>query len=167
MKTTTLSSICLSLLAVCILLLLSQPFSIQAQPPANMPGFTFSNVSGGHFGKSNLKQNTATVIILFSPDCEHCQQQAQWITKDAAKLKNVQLVWVSFHDNAEDIKAFGNKYLPGVKLPMVFLQDQNFDFDTFFGESNVPTILVYDSKGKFVKDFREETSVDKLTAFIR
>jgi thiol-disulfide isomerase/thioredoxin len=138
-----------------------------AQPTA-LPNFKFNAVSGGVFTKANLKPGLATVVILFSPDCEHCQQQAQWIREGAAKFQNnVQFMWVSFEENVELIRSFPGKFLSGVKTPMYFLHDPNLEFDKYFGDSQVPTILVYDSKGQLAKAFRSEVEVEKLLPFIR
>lgn len=138
-----------------------------AQPPAVLKDFKFYTTTGSAFSKANLNTKLATIVILFSPDCEHCQQQAKWIQEGAAKLKNVQIVWVSFHEVAKDIQEFPSRFLPSVKIPMYFLQDKNFEFDSYFGESNVPSIFVYDSAGKFVKDFRNEVEISKLAELIR
>lgn len=136
--------------------------------PATLPNFKFNAVSGGAFTKANLKQGLATVVILFSPDCEHCQQQAKWIREGASKFSNnVQFVWVSFEENIELIRNFPVKFLNGVKTPMYFLQDPNLEFDKYFGDSEVPTVLIYDSKGQLVKAFRSEVEVDKLLPLIR
>jgi hypothetical protein len=50
---------------------------------------------------------------------------------------------------------------------MYFLQDPNLEFDKYFGDSEVPTVLIYDSKGQLVKAFRSEVEVDKLLPLIR
>ncbi|MCS6904029.1 MAG: redoxin family protein [Bacteroidia bacterium] len=137
--------------------------------PTTLPNFKFNNaINGGAFTKTNLKQGLATIVILFSPDCEHCQQQAKWIREGASKFAdNVQFMWVSFESNIELIRNFPNKFLSGVKAPMYFLHDPNLDFDKYFGNSEVPTILVYDSKGQLVKVFRTEVEVEKLLPLIK
>lgn len=139
------------------------------QGPATLPEFQFSNTQkdGAIFTRDDLDPGRATVVILFSPTCDHCQQQAQWINEGAGQLRNVQFVWVSFHDNAEEIRRFEEKYLAEVREPMYFLQDTHFEFDSYFGESNVPTIFVFNSQGKLAQEFRKEAPLREMLPYIK
>ncbi|MEI8060067.1 MAG: hypothetical protein WCG67_07920, partial [Ferruginibacter sp.] len=43
-----------------------------------VPSFKLINVADSSiFTKNNLKKKKATIIIMFSPDCEHCQAETK------------------------------------------------------------------------------------------
>ena len=69
------------------------PFTIQTAPDSTT------------FAKADLKKRKPTLIILFSPDCDHCKHQTKLLKTDIALLKNVQIVMVSFL-NFDLIKKF-------------------------------------------------------------
>lgn len=142
----------------------------QAQAiPQTLSEFKFIRPNGQPFTKANLKAGAATVVIFFDPDCEHCQQQAQWLKTDIAKLKstNVQFMWVSTAD-PKPIADFEKRFFTGITTPPIyFAQDKDYNFDNYFGYSEVPNIKVYDSKGKFVKEFKKEVAINELLPLLK
>ena len=137
--------------------------------PQTMSEFKFTRTNGQAFTKANLKAGMATVVIFFDPDCDHCQQQAQWLKTDVAKLKgvNVQFLWVSTAD-PKPIADFEKRFFTGITQPLIyFAQDKDYAFDNYFGYSEVPNIKIYDSKGKFVKEFKKEVTIAELIPLLK
>jgi thioredoxin-related protein len=44
------------------------------------------------FTKDNLKKKKPTIIMVFSPDCEHCQEMTKQITANIHLFKKAQIV---------------------------------------------------------------------------
>jgi hypothetical protein len=137
-------------------------------PPKDLPNFKFYDLQGKPFARANLKAGLTTFIFFFSPDCDHCNQEAAWIAAELPQFKGSQFVFVTWEDNAATIEAFRKKYFdkPGAP-PMTFVKDLDFNIDNFFGPSEVPCIYVYDHNNKFVKAFRQETKAKDLYSLIK
>ncbi len=126
-----------------------------------LPDFSFQKLNGEIYSKANLKPGLATIFMFYDPDCDHCQMQAQWMSSSGAAFKNIQLIWVSTADN-DMITDFYKKYFSGFTGNVQFLKDVKFKFDSYFGYSVSPTILVYGSDGTLIKHFSKETPVNEL-----
>jgi cytochrome oxidase Cu insertion factor (SCO1/SenC/PrrC family) len=147
-------------------LFLCSNLSAQDTPPILRP-FKFYDLTGKPFTNANLKPNTALIAVYFSPDCDHCQQQAKWIQEKSTDLKNCQLLWITDYDEPAGIKEFQAKYLPKVAVPMYFVQDKDYKIDSYFGYSEVPSIYIYTSKGQLATKLRKETPVSGLIPHIK
>jgi len=153
-------------------LLLSSIFATsafaQGAPPKDLPNFKFYDLQGKAFTRANLKAGLTTFVFFFSPDCEHCQQEAQWIAAEFPQFKGSQLIFVTWEDDAASILEFKKKYLEKAGAPPIhFVQDSDYNIDNFFGESQAPCVYVYDHNNKFVKAFREETAAKNLYNLIK
>jgi len=71
----------------------------------NLPKFTLNLTTGKTFNNTQIPKNKYTCIIIFSPDCSHCQDEATELTKNADKFKSVFFIWNSYKEMT-DIKAF-------------------------------------------------------------
>src|SRR5689334_16303874 len=68
-----------------------------------LPEFAILKSDSTWFTNKQLPENKPVIIIYFSPECGHCQLTAEEFVKDMDKLKNTELVWVSYH-TPEEIK---------------------------------------------------------------
>ena len=155
------------LLAFAALALTPAPAAAQSStPPKLMPAFQFVRTTGQLFTRQNLAPGKATLIVFFDPFCDHCQTQATWIKNEVAKFATAEILWVSTEESAA-IAKFQSQYFPGNVANIHFLKDKDYKFDEYFGYSEVPTMLVYDSKGNFVMKFTKETSVAELMKLLK
>lgn len=118
------------------------------------------------FTNNNLQKNKATVIIYFSPDCGHCQFEAKELVKAKDSLANVNFVWVSYHP-IEDIKAFEQKYHLAELSNCIVGRDPKYFIPAFFRVEFTPFMAVYNTKGIFVKEFREGAKASELIQAIQ
>lgn len=107
-----------------------------------------------------------TVIFYFDPNCEHCQNEAQALVKQCKDFSNVQLIWVST-EKMELIRQFEQQYhlqrvFPFLKIAQIKLEDANKQF----GFRIVPTILIYNAKGKLLKKYVGETKIEALVKYL-
>ena len=147
-----------------ISMVMGQSFLLQAQN--SFPSFQFTDLEGKAFGNLQLEEEKATIAFFFDPYCDHCAQQAQWISEAPEKFKEVQMIWVST-ETPESIKEFAEKYFDLEKWKYVhFLVDTQFAFDSYFGYSEVPSIYLFNKNGQRVKAFTRETPADILLRFL-
>jgi thioredoxin-related protein len=114
----------------------------------------------------NIKQGKKTVLMLFSPDCEHCQHMADSMRNHMEEMQDVQIYMFSFMDLYQ-IKNFAAKYKLNRYKNITFGKDVDFFFAGFYKLTSVPGIAIYDKKKKFVKLFNGGAKIEDLLAAIK
>src|SRR5215510_15736602 len=61
------------------------------------------------FTEKDLKKNTPLFVILFSPDCEHCQKETEELIDKIDSFKNIQIVMATFLP-VDKMKTFYDNY---------------------------------------------------------
>lgn len=106
-----------------------------------------------------------TIIILFFPDCDHCQREATAIQEKISSFKNYDLYFLSSNGD-EEILRFSKDYklndLPNVKFGRV---DGGKVYQTF-GAIPTPSVYIYSSERKLIKQFNGETNVEEIIKFL-
>lgn len=125
-------------------------FAVQAQ---SFPEFLFFGMNGAPVTHQEFKLDQPTIVVLFDPSCEHCQQQAKWLSELAGEFSGIQFVYVSTASFTE-IKTFKEIYLRGLNVKL--LRDSNYKFDDYFGDSPVPSMYIYSSGGNLLKSYKGE-----------
>ncbi|MES1226862.1 MAG: redoxin domain-containing protein, partial [Bacteroidota bacterium] len=75
-----------------------------------VPSFKLTNVEDSStFTKDNLKKKKWTIIMMFSPDCEHCQAVTKELTANIKLFKKAQIVMAS-PLNYDYIRKFYDEY---------------------------------------------------------
>ena len=135
---------------------------------AQMPAFSFFDLEGNAFSQAKLDDERPAMIMLFDPYCDHCDQQAGWISEAAEKLENVQFVFVTIEPEKEPVQQFRDKHFQETSIRDVhFLQDLNFQFEAYFGYSDdAVNIYLYQPGRKKLKYFGKETEVDELLKYL-
>ncbi len=127
-----------------------------------IPLFSISKVPDStKFTKENLERKKATIIIVFSPDCEHCQHEVNELKAHIDLFKKVQIVMVSSLDFSY-IKKFYEEYKIADYPNITIGRDANYMFGTFFNVRSFPAIFLYNKKGKFVKSFDGSVPIEKI-----
>ena len=138
-----------------------------AEKIKNIPEFYFYMPgSDSIFTDANIKADKATLIIYYNPECEHCQYEADIISKRIEEFKPFQLFFITYA-NAEQIESFAHNYKLTGFANIKFLWDKEFIFSDVFGESKVPVSFIYDKEGKLVKKIIGEIKVDALLKFLK
>lgn len=129
-----------------------------------IPEFTvFKAPDSTAFTRENLHKKKSTVFIIFSPDCEHCQRETEMITQSINDFKNTQIVMITYLPY-EEMMSFYKTYKIARYPQIVMARDTKFFFPVFFKVRNLPSIFVYDKKGKFKKSFEGDVKVQTIIA---
>jgi thioredoxin-related protein len=132
-----------------------------------VPSFKLINVADSSiFTKNDLKKKKATIIMMFSPDCEHCQAETKELTAHMDLFKKVQIVMASPLDY-DYIKKFYEEYKLADHKNIVMGRDPSYFLGTFFKVRSFPSVFVYDKKGNFVTSFVGSTPVEEIAAALK
>ncbi|MEO7961571.1 MAG: redoxin domain-containing protein [Ginsengibacter sp.] len=115
------------------------------------------------FTREDLKKNRPVMFMIFSPDCDHCQNETRQMLDNIEKFKNTQIVMVTYLPYEEMIAFYKNYDI--ARYPQITMaRDTKFFFPVFFKVENLPSIFIYDKKQKLRKAFDGDVSIDSLTS---
>ncbi|MEN9319335.1 MAG: hypothetical protein RLZZ309_322 [Bacteroidota bacterium] len=130
----------------------------------NIPKFTLNLTTGKSFNSTQIPKSKYTCIIIFSPDCSHCQDEAAELTKNADKFKSVFFIWNSYKEMA-DIKAFAIKYGLDKQSNVIVGRDPEFSIPVFFRPRMTPFVALY-ANGQLLKVYEQGVKVPELLKII-
>jgi len=130
----------------------------------NIPKFTLNLTTGKSFSNTQIPKSKYTCIIIFSPDCSHCQDEATELTKNADKFKSVFFIWNSYKEMA-DIKAFATKYGLDKQSNVIVGRDPEFSIPVFFRPRMTPFVALY-ANGQLLKVYEQGVKVPELLKVI-
>ena len=113
------------------------------------------------FTKNDLKNKKPVLIILFSPDCEHCKHETEEIIKNKEQLKKIQIVMATMLP-FDKMKQFYDKYELRNIENLVVGQDIYFILPSFYQIKNFPYNAMYDKKGKLINTFEGVIPIEKI-----
>lgn len=131
-----------------------------------VPAFSLITVPDSiKFTDKDLKKNKPLVLIMFSPDCEHCQREMKNILADFDPFKKAQIVMATPLDYS-NIKRFYDEYKVADYPNITIGKDPVWFLGGFYQVHNFPTIAVYDKDGQFVQLFEGSVAVEKIAAIL-
>ena len=114
-----------------------------------LPDFSLLDKDSVVFTQAVLKAQKHTIIMLFNPECEHCQQQLELLLSIPEVSNSAELVLSSI-ETIEKNKAFYNKYHLE-NYPFVHLgKDYKYLFGKYFQPTTIPVLAFYNTKKEFV-----------------
>jgi thioredoxin-related protein len=131
-----------------------------------VPPFRIINVADSSvFTKADLVKKKATIIMIFSPDCEHCQHETRELLAHIDLFKKAQIIMASALDYPL-IKKFYGDYQIADHPNITMGRDPGYFLGTFFKVRSFPSIFLYDKKGNFVQSFDGSVPVEKIASFL-
>jgi thioredoxin-related protein len=111
--------------------------------------------------KADLKKNKPVLIILFSPDCDHCKHETEEIIKHKEDLKKVQIIMATMAPYTA-MKDFYTKYkLVEIKNIKVG-QDFQYMLPSFYRVHSLPYLAMYDKNGELLTTFEGSMKIEDL-----
>ncbi|HKO80526.1 MAG TPA: thioredoxin fold domain-containing protein [Chitinophagaceae bacterium] len=129
--------------------------------PAIPPFKLLLTDSNTYVTKDDLEKKKPVMIMLFSPDCEHCKHETEDIIRNMNAFKKIQIVMattlpfdkmVDFY-NKYDLKRFDN---------IVVGRDVSYFFPVFYNIRNLPFLAFYDKKKELISVFSGALPVEKV-----
>jgi len=156
----------LLLLISCNFLFAQQVPSVDTSAPylrfPTIPPFNLLKVdSATYLTKDDIKKHHLTMLIFFSPECEHCKHQTRDILEAIDKFKDIEIVMATyqpFNEMKEFYKNFRIADHPNIKMG----RDEKFVLPPFYKMTSLPFLALYDKKGNLITTFSGNQKVDTL-----
>src|SRR5690242_2431489 len=119
----------------------------------NIPDFTIYKAPDSTvFTNDDLKKNKPTLLMIFSPECGHCQNETRELEKYIDHFKNVQILMVTWLPYSE-MMAFYHDYKIASYPNITMGWDKKDFFLPYYHVQMYPDMVVYDKHGKYVNSF--------------
>jgi thioredoxin-related protein len=113
------------------------------------------------FTKDNIPRKKPVLIMLFSPDCNHCQRTAEELWQHQKEMKDIVIVMSTLHSISQ-MNAFVREYRLDEIKNIVTGKDVHYILPSFYGIKNLPYLAMYDRKGKLIMGFEGSMPVIKI-----
>ncbi len=129
-----------------------------------VPTFRLINIADSSiFTKANLNKKKATIIIIFSPTCENCVEETKELKEKIDLFKKAQIIMVSPLDFSYLREFYNDNNI--AQYPTITIgRDPGYFLGTFYKVRSLPSIFIYNKKGKLVKWFIGSTPVAEIAA---
>ena len=116
--------------------------------------------SVSYFTKDDLKKRP-TFLLLFNPQCEHCQHEIEELLKHIDAFKKIQIVMATSMP-FDSMLVFRNKYNLAAHNNIIVGQDTHFFLYSFFQNRNVPFHAFFDKKKQLISVFEGNISIGSI-----
>lgn len=113
------------------------------------------------FTTADLPKKKPVLIMFFSPDCEHCQHEAEQLVARKEEFKNIQVVMITTYPIYR-MNEFVEKYKVTSLDHVVVGRDIYYMLPTFYSIRNFPYLAMYDKKGHLINTMEGTVSLDKI-----
>jgi thioredoxin-related protein len=113
------------------------------------------------FTKADLKKKKATLLIIFSPECDHCLQETNELKAQIQRFKKVQIVmasWLSFAQVKQFYQDYGLASYPNITVGW----DKTFMLPPYYKLSSLPFMALYDKRGQLIKVFSGQVAIGQV-----
>ncbi len=126
-----------------------------------VPPFSLLRADSTTITRDSLQKDLPTLIMYFSPTCEHCQHQMDDMITHAEKLKNIQIVMATYSPMNE-LTDFINQYalhrFPNIRTG----RDTKYMLQPFYTIKGLPYQALYDASGNLITTFEGNVKMEKL-----
>lgn len=118
------------------------------------------------FTKNDLKPGQPVLLMYFSPECDHCQKQMEFILSAIDSLKNVELVLATYQP-FEQMKTFINKYNLTAYPNIHTGRDIKYILAPFYNIHKLPFLALYNAGGQLITTFQAGATGETLVKSFR
>lgn len=113
------------------------------------------------FTRKDLKAGTPVMIMLFSPDCEHCQEETKMIQANKKQLADLQIVMVTYQP-MEKMQRFYKEYKLADNPNIYMGRDVPYFFGPYYRGRSIPFLAIYNKQQKLVRVYDGGAKIDKI-----
>jgi thioredoxin-related protein len=113
------------------------------------------------YGKDDFPKKKAVLLMLFSPDCEHCQHTAKELCKFKEEIKDIHIVMATLTSVSrmnEFVAEYKLNELPNVVVGRDF---QHF-MPSFYDIKRMPFMAFYNKKGDLIEVFEGAMPLERM-----
>jgi thioredoxin-related protein len=147
---------------VCATDIYSQADTIQ--PPfkrfPTFPPVTLKLPGNETFTKADLPKKKPVMLMIFSPDCDHCKHETEDLLKNIDLFDKTEIVMATMMP-FDSMMKFREKYKLADYKNIIVGQDTHFFLAPFYKISYLPFLAFYDKKGKLISFFQGTMDIGK------
>jgi hypothetical protein len=117
--------------------------------------------STSYFTKEELSKKSAVMLMLFNPQCDHCQHETEEIIKHIDKFKGIQIVMTTSMP-FDAMMTFRGKYKLAEYKNITVAQDTHYFLPSYYMISNLPFLAFYNKKKELISVFEGSLPIDKV-----
>jgi len=126
-----------------------------------IPSIYLMQVDSTVITQAELKHQP-TLIMFFSPTCDHCQHQWADMLKHKEELKNIQIIMATLQPH-EELAEFYKKENIASSWPNIRMgRDEKYTLFSAFRMGSLPFQALYDKDGKLITSFEGNVKVEKI-----
>ena len=101
------------------------------------------------------------MLMLFNPQCEHCQHETEELVKNIDKFKDIQIVMTTSM-LFDSMVTFREKYKLADYKNIVVAQDVNYFLFSYYMIHSLPFLAFYDKKKELISVFEGGLPMDRI-----
>ncbi len=129
-----------------------------------LPNMKLVKLDGKEFNAKTLL-GSKTILILFQPDCDHCQNEAKQIAERLPAFASYVVYFVSSAP-LKDIEKFSQEYKLSGKPNIHFATAGFQSIVDNYGPIPAPSIYIYSSTGSIENSFNGEMEIDVVIKYL-
>lgn len=131
----------------------------QHKAPPRLPDLPLTTTKGTQINAQALKGKV--VLVLFQPDCDHCQREAEAIRGNLDAFGEYTLYFVTYAPMS-DIQQFARDYQLNSQENIFFAFAEVQPILDNFGSIPTPSLYIYSDQQRLVKAFEGEAPIDEI-----
>jgi thioredoxin-related protein len=113
--------------------------------------------------KEKLPKKKSVLIMIFSPDCDHCKHETEEIIKQIDKFKKVEIIMATFLPFDKMKEFYVNYRLQRFKNIRVG-RDFTYVLPSFYNFRSFPFFALYDKDGKLIEVYEGALPMESVLA---
>lgn len=105
--------------------------------------------SASHFTKQQLDKKKQVMLMVFNPQCDHCQHETEELVKNIDKFSNIQIV-MSTTMPFDSMYNFRERYKLAEHNNIIVGQDFQYFLPSYFMLRNLPFLAFYNKKKELI-----------------
>ena len=113
-----------------------------------------------YFTKESLDKKSNIMLMLFSPQCEHCQHETEQLVRQIDRFKKIEIIMATFMP-FDSMMAFREKYGLAKFKNITVAHDYQYFLPAFYNIHNLPYFAFYNRKKELISAFEGAIPLDK------
>lgn len=116
--------------------------------------------------EKKLKKNIPVFLIMFSPDCDHCQKQTEELIDSIERFKSIQIIMATTLP-FDKMKSFYKTYQLDRFKNITVGWDNHLILPTFYHMKSFPFLAFYNKKGNLIDVFEGALPLTRVLKIFR
>jgi thioredoxin-related protein len=111
--------------------------------------------------KSLLDKKKSLMLMIFSPECDHCKHETEELIKNMDRLKKIQIVMISLYPLYQ-INEFVEHYQLNQYKNITVGRDYAYALPAYYDLKSLPYHAFYTKEKKLISGFEGSVTIEKI-----